>query len=80
MFERILRLSGLESFELRSNLNFVNVGERTNVTGSKKFLRLIKENKFAGGFRPPFCFDKDENNNLFPVEKEQVIIRLMKKF
>ena len=42
----MLRLSGLESFELRSNLNFVNIGERTNVTGSKKFLRLIKENKY----------------------------------
>ena len=40
--------------------------------------RLIRENKFTGGFRPPFGFDKDENNNLFPVEKEQVIIRLMK--
>lgn len=46
MSERILRLSGLESFELRPNLNFVNVGERTNVTGSRKFLRLIKENKY----------------------------------
>ena len=40
--------------------------------------RLIRENKFTGGFRPPFVFDKDENNNLFPIEKEQVIIRLMK--
>jgi len=46
MSERILRLSGLESFELRPNLNFVNIGERTNVTGSKKFLKLIKENKY----------------------------------
>ena len=33
-------------FELRSNLNFVNIGERTNVTGSRKFLKLIKENKY----------------------------------
>ena len=46
MSKRILRLSGLESFELRPNLNFVNIGERTNVTGSKKFLKLIKENKY----------------------------------
>jgi len=46
MPKRILTLSGLEPFELRSNLNFVNVGERTNVTGSRKFLKLIKENKY----------------------------------
>ena len=39
--------------------------------------RLIRENRFTGGFRPPFGFDKDEDNVLFPVEKEQVIIRLM---
>jgi len=42
-----LTLSGLEPFELKSNINFVNVGERTNVTGSKKFLRLIKEENYA---------------------------------
>jgi len=42
-----LKLSGLEPFELKSNINFVNIGERTNVTGSRKFLRLIKENKFS---------------------------------
>ena len=46
MSKRILTLSGLEPFELRSNLNFVNIGERTNVTGSRKFLKLIKENKY----------------------------------
>ena len=42
-----LKLSGLEPFELKSNINFVNIGERTNVTGSRKFLRLIKKNKFS---------------------------------
>lgn len=41
-----LRLSGLEPLTLRPETNFVNIGERTNVTGSKKFARLIKENKF----------------------------------
>lgn len=41
-----LRLSGLEPLVLRPETNFVNVGERTNVTGSKKFARLIKENKY----------------------------------
>ena len=41
------RLSGLEPFNIDSNSLFVNVGERTNVTGSKKFLRLIREENFA---------------------------------
>ena len=41
-----LRLSGLEPLVVFPGSNFVNVGERTNVTGSKKFLRLIKEGKF----------------------------------
>ncbi|WP_081211960.1 methionine synthase [Salegentibacter sediminis] len=44
--ERILRLSGLEALVITPESNFVNVGERTNVAGSKKFLRLIKEEKF----------------------------------
>ena len=41
-----LTLSGLEPFELKSNINFINVGERTNVTGSRKFLRLIKDGNY----------------------------------
>lgn len=41
-----MRLSGLEPLVIRPETNFVNVGERTNVTGSKKFARLIKENKY----------------------------------
>lgn len=41
-----MRLSGLEPLVVTPQLNFVNVGERTNVTGSKKFLRLIKEELF----------------------------------
>lgn len=41
-----LRLSGLEPLVVRPNSNFVNIGERTNVTGSKKFARLIRENKY----------------------------------
>ena len=39
-----LKLSGLEPLIITPEANFVNVGERTNVTGSRKFLRLIKEN------------------------------------
>ncbi len=38
--------SGLEPLVLRENTNFVNVGERTNVTGSRKFARLIREEKY----------------------------------
>ena len=41
-----LQLSGLEPLTLTPEVNFVNVGERTNVTGSRKFLRLIKEEQF----------------------------------
>ena len=41
-----LRLSGLESVILTPESNFVNIGERTNVTGSAKFLKLIKEDKY----------------------------------
>ncbi len=41
-----LQLSGLEPLFVDENSIFVNVGERTNVTGSRKFLRLIKEEKY----------------------------------
>src|ERR1700722_19827760 len=41
-----LRLSGLEPLIVRPETNFINVGERTNVTGSKKFARLIREGKY----------------------------------
>ncbi|MES2002975.1 MAG: methionine synthase [Bacteroidota bacterium] len=41
-----LRLSGLEPLVIRPETNFVNVGERTNVTGSKKFARLVRDGKY----------------------------------
>jgi 5-methyltetrahydrofolate--homocysteine methyltransferase len=41
-----MHLSGLEPVTLRPESNFMNVGERTNVTGSKKFLRLINEGNY----------------------------------
>jgi len=41
-----LRLAGLEPLVVRPETNFVNVGERTNLTGSKKFARLIREKRF----------------------------------
>lgn len=41
-----LQLSGLELLEVNPNINFVNIGERCNVAGSRKFLRLIKEKNY----------------------------------
>ncbi len=43
---KYLQLSGLEPLIITPESNFVNVGERTNVAGSRKFLRLVKEEKF----------------------------------
>lgn len=42
----MMKLSGLEALTVYPHSNFVNIGERTNVTGSRKFLRLIQENKY----------------------------------
>ena len=47
MPEPLLRLSGLEPFVLTSDIPFVNVGERTNVTGSAKFRKLITNRDYA---------------------------------
>jgi 5-methyltetrahydrofolate--homocysteine methyltransferase len=41
-----MQLSGLEPLNINKASNFVNIGERTNVTGSRKFLRLIKEDRY----------------------------------
>src|SRR5207237_5741519 len=45
---RYLRLSGLEPFTLTPETNFVNVGERTNITGSAKFRKLIAADDYEG--------------------------------
>ena len=44
--QKYLILSGLEPLVVSPESNFINIGERTNVTGSRKFLRLIKEEKY----------------------------------
>ncbi|MGL4774047.1 MAG: methionine synthase, partial [Clostridium sp.] len=44
--ERVSKFAGLELVEVTKESNFINVGERTNVAGSKKFLRLIKEKNY----------------------------------
>ncbi|MCX7743070.1 MAG: methionine synthase [Flavobacteriales bacterium] len=46
MIKPYLRLSGLEPLTITPFTNFVNIGERCNVTGSRKFLRLIQEERF----------------------------------
>jgi 5-methyltetrahydrofolate--homocysteine methyltransferase len=45
--DQVSRYAGLEVYEIRHDSNFTMIGERTNVTGSKKFARLIKENNFS---------------------------------
>jgi 5-methyltetrahydrofolate--homocysteine methyltransferase len=45
-FTKTQKLSGLEPLNITKETNFVNIGERCNVTGSKKFARLIRENKY----------------------------------
>lgn len=47
MMEKYLRLSGLEPFTLTPDIPFVNVGERTNVTGSARFRKLIVNRDYA---------------------------------
>ncbi len=54
--DTLMHLSGLEPLTLRPESNFLNVGERTNVTGSKKFLRLIKE----GNYEEALSIAKDQ--------------------
>jgi 5-methyltetrahydrofolate--homocysteine methyltransferase len=44
--ENYLRLSGLEPMVQTPNINFINIGERTNITGSKVFAKLILNNKY----------------------------------
>lgn len=43
----LLHLSGLEPLNIKPETNFVNIGERTNVTGSKKFARLIRDSNYS---------------------------------
>ncbi len=49
LIEPMLRLSGLEPFTLTENIPFVNIGERTNVTGSAKFKKLVMGGDYPAG-------------------------------
>jgi 5-methyltetrahydrofolate--homocysteine methyltransferase len=57
--EPYLRLSGLEALTIRPDTNFVNIGERTNVTGSPKFAKLI----LAGQFEEALAVAKQQVEN-----------------
>ena len=46
---RLSRVSGMDPFVIRADSNFVNVGERTNVTGSPRFAKLIRAGQLADG-------------------------------
>src|SRR6202007_546203 len=59
VIERRLKLSGLEPFELTVAIPFVNVGERTNVTGSAKFRKLIT----AGDYAPRLAIAREQVEN-----------------
>ena len=50
---RVTRLSGLETLTINKDSNFINIGERTNVAGSKKFARLIKDEKYEEALSMP---------------------------
>ncbi len=52
--EYILKLSGLEPLAVTKQSNFINIGERTNVTGSKAFLRMIKEDRYEDALSVAF--------------------------
>ncbi len=56
---RLLRLSGLEAFALTPEIPFVNIGERTNVTGSAKFRKLIT----AGDYAAALAIARDQVEN-----------------
>lgn len=45
--KKLTSYAGLEPLIVREDLNFINIGERTNVTGSRKFAKLIADNKYA---------------------------------
>jgi len=49
--EKLPRFSGLEPLTIYPNRNFVNIGERTNVTGSRRFAKLIKQNRYEDALR-----------------------------
>lgn len=78
----LTRLSGLEAFNISKNTNFVNVGERTNVTGSLKFKRLIKEEQYEEAVQ--IALDQVENGaQIIDINMDEGLIdaeAVMKEF
>jgi 5-methyltetrahydrofolate--homocysteine methyltransferase len=77
-----LILSGLEPIELTQEIGFLNVGERTNVTGSAKFLKLIKEDRFDDALA--IALDQVEGGaNVIDINMDEGMldgVEAMKKF
>ena len=72
-----MRLSGLEPLNIDDESLFVNVGERNNVTGSAKFKRLIKEDKFAEAIE--IAIDQVENGaQVIDVNMDEAVARRQK--
>ncbi|HMQ06499.1 MAG TPA: methionine synthase [Saprospiraceae bacterium] len=80
LIQRSSSYSGLEPLIIRENMNFINIGERTNVTGSRKFARLIREKNYMealsvarqqveGGAQ---ILDINMDEGLLDAEKEMV--------
>ncbi len=78
----ITRLAGLEAFNITDDLNFINVGERTNVTGSLKFKRLIKEESYEEAVQ--VALDQVENGaQIIDINMDEGLIdskEVMKEF
>lgn len=76
-----LWLSGLELLEVKPEINFVNIGERCNVAGSRKFLRLIQEKKYDAALSiarkqvedGALILDINMDDGLLEAEKEMTV-------
>lgn len=70
-----LKLSGLEPLVVTPETNFSNIGERTNVTGSRKFLRLIKEDNYEEATKNKFQIDWKQEDIIVPKTLEKHVKR-----
>jgi len=67
------RLSGLEPLTIRPDTNFVNIGERTNVTGSRNFARLILGGDFEGALAVA-CQQVEEGAQIIDVNMDEAML------
>ncbi len=71
--DRLTHLSGLEELTIRPESNFIVVGERTNVAGSRKFARLIREEKYEEAL--PIARDQIEGGaNIIDVNMDEAML------